>query len=192
MKQLVKIFCLVFLFSANNSIGQKDKMFSNLEEALQVNPDSVYRLDLSKQKLDKVPEELVKFKNLQQLDLSKNKLTELPNSFYFEDLRIIDLTKNKFEVFPAQLLNIKSIRNLFLGKNDIEIIPDKIGEMLNLIVLDLWYNPISELPETMVQLRNLRSLDLSGLNFNKEFQQKWTEKLSWVKIEFEAACDCSN
>ena len=60
-------------------------MFHGLEEALQVPADSVYRLDLSKNKLTDVPKEILKFKNLQELDLSKNKITALPVDFRFDD-----------------------------------------------------------------------------------------------------------
>jgi len=191
MKLVAKIFLASLLLICNAGFGQKDKMYKGLEEALAANPDSVYRLDLSKQKLSEIPKELSSFKNLQELNLSKNKITTIDASFQFDDLRILDLTKNKFEVFPVQLTSITSLRNLFLGKNNIEVIPDEIGKMHDLIVLDMWYNPIEDLPEALTELRNLRSLDLSGLNFSKSFQKKWNEKLSWVKIEFEAACDCN-
>lgn len=167
-------------------------MFDGIEEAMSVHPDSVYRLDLSKQKLTQVPKEIQNFKNLRELNLSKNKLESLPGFFLFKDLRILNLTKNKFTKYPEVINKNTGIRNLFLGKNSIDYIPESIGNLQNLIVLDLWYNPISDLPEAMESLRNLRSLDLSGLNFDDDFQRKWNAKLHWVKIEFESACDCAN
>ena len=192
MKLIANVFLISLLCVCNSGIAQKDKIYKSIEEALTVPPDSVYRLDLSKNKLTQIPQEIYQFRYLQELNLSKNKLTFIPDNFEFEDLRILDLSKNDFSEFPIQVCNIVSLRNLFLGKNELKVIPDQIGKLQSLIVLDLWYNPIDDLPEALTQLRNLRSLDLSGLNFSKTFQKKWNEKLSWVKIEFEAACDCNN
>ncbi|MEO8734193.1 MAG: hypothetical protein ABI373_07670, partial [Flavobacteriales bacterium] len=53
------------------------KTYHSLARALQ-HPDSVYRLDLSHQKLKEVPEDVRKLKNLNALDLGRNKLKELP------------------------------------------------------------------------------------------------------------------
>ena len=192
MKQLVKIFWLGILLTSSISYSQQDKMYTSLEDAMAVSPDSVFRLDLSKNRYSEIPEEIFKFKNLQELYLSKNKLDSLPAHFFFNNLRILDLSKNKFEIFPASICKNESLRNLFMGKNKMSEIPECIGNLHDLIILDIWFNPIDDLPESMTKLRNLRSLDLSGLNFTKDFQKKWTKLLPWVKIEFETACDCAN
>jgi Leucine-rich repeat (LRR) protein len=192
MKQIVKIFWLGILLVCNVSYSQPDKLYTSLEDALSVSPDSVYRLDLSKKKYTELPDEIFQFNNLRELYLSKNKLDSLPANFFFKDLRILDLSKNKFETFPTAICNNQSLRNLFMGKNKMKEIPECIGNLHDLIILDIWFNPIDDLPLSMTKLRNLRSLDLSGLNFTKDFQKKWTELLPWVKIEFEAACDCAN
>lgn len=188
----VVIIFLATLSLSKQSFAQKDRMFDSIEEAMLVNPDSVYRLDLSRKKLTDIPKEIQNFKNLRELDLSKNKLENLPDFLVFKDLRILNLTKNKFKRYPEVVNKNLSLRNLFLGKNSIDLIPESIGNLEQLIVLDLWYNPITDLPNSMEQLRNLRSLDLSGLNFDDDFQRKWNSKLHWVKIEFESACDCAN
>lgn len=167
-------------------------MFKGLDEAIAVHPDSVYRLDLSKSKLSQVPDEVLQFKNLQELNLSKNKLTSLPDKFKFDDLRSLDVSRNKFIIFPEQICQNKALRNLFMGKNEIKFIPECIGDLQSLIVFDIWFNPLEDIPESLTKLRNLRSLDLSGISFNKKQQEKWSKMLPWVKIEFEAACNCNN
>lgn len=192
MKQIVKIFWVGILLASNIGYSQPDKMYTSLEDALAVSPDSVFRLDLSKKRYTELPQEVMQFSNLRELYLSKNKLDSLPTNFFFEGLRILDLSKNKFKIFPADICKNESLRNLFMGKNKMSEIPECIGNLHDLIILDIWFNPIDDLPESMTKLRNLRSLDLSGLNFTKDFQKKWTELLPWVKIEFETACDCAN
>lgn len=191
MRLIQNVLLISILFVSSSAISQKEKLFKGLDEALQVSADSVYRLDLSKSKLTALPSEVFQFKNLRELDLSKNKLTDVKGISALTDLRILNLTKNKLSNFPEEICSLSDMRNLFLGKNNIEIIPSCIQNLQSLIVLDLWYNPIDDLPEELITLRNLRSLDLSGLNFSQSFQKKWNEKLHWVKIEFEAACDCN-
>ncbi|MBD3636024.1 MAG: leucine-rich repeat domain-containing protein [Crocinitomicaceae bacterium] len=191
MKSIVNVFWISLLLGCNICLAQEDKMFKSLEEALSVPADSVYRLDLSRNKLTAIPAEIYRFTNLRELDLSKNKLASLPKEFHFKDLRILHLTKNKFEEFPEAVCQNTSLRNLFMGKNNIKIIPDCISNLKDLIVFDIWFNPIEELPESLTQLRNLRSLDLSGITFTKEQQEKWAKMLHWVKIEFEPACKCN-
>ncbi|UKN03590.1 leucine-rich repeat domain-containing protein [Paracrocinitomix mangrovi] len=190
MKLIVSVFWISLLL-AFNSFGQKYKMYGSLEEALTAPVDSVYRLDLSKGKLTEVPKEIYRFKNLQELNLSKNKLTSLPDDMKFSDLRILDVSRNKFEKFPAAICQNTALRNLFMGKNEIESIPDCIGDLQDLQVFDIWFNPLDGLPETMSKLRNLRSLDLSGINFTKDEQLKITNLIPWVQIEFDTACNCN-
>ena len=69
----------IFLCSLSSLFGQKDKVYSDFNEALK-RPMDVYKLDLSYTKLRKVPEELAQFSNLEELDLSNNKITFVSSS----------------------------------------------------------------------------------------------------------------
>lgn len=170
--------------------SQTNHLFESLEEALQVHPDSVYRLDLSRASLKAIPSEIISFKNLRELDLSKNKLTELPDNFIFENLEVLHLTKNKFEIFPAVICKNKNLKQLFLGKNHLSEIPECISELSELVIFDIWFNTISVIPDSITQLKKLKSFDLRGMNYSEEFQKEWREKLPWVTIQFDVGCDC--
>ena len=68
--------------------------FRSLEEAIQ-NADSVFILTLKKQKIEKFPEEIFKFKNLQRLDLSKNKIQLVPRNIeQLSKLEYLNMSKN--------------------------------------------------------------------------------------------------
>ena len=173
-----------------SSFGTASRIFTSIEEAKTVPADSVFRLDLSKQKLRTIPEEVYTFKNLRELYLAKNKLTELPTNFVFEKLEVLDLTKNDFIIFPTIICQNTNLTKLLMGKNKITALPDCIGQLKNLVILDVWFNPLTELPISLTQLKKLRSLDLRGVNYSFKFQKKWNELLPWVKIEFDLGCDC--
>ena len=81
--------CFLGVFSSLNAIAQNPesvpdtgqvahKVYRSYGEGLN-NPDSVFVLDLSKQKRKTLPEEVRQFRNLQELRLSKNALTMLPD-----------------------------------------------------------------------------------------------------------------
>ena len=187
-KLFVLIFWLnLFFISAN---AQENKIYTSLEDAAKVHPDSVYRLDLSKNRLTEIPQVVFDFKNLISLDLSKNKLTNLPSNFIFKHLEVLNLTKNKFTLFPEAICKNTALKQLLLGKNYLSELPECIGDLSELVILDAWFNTITVIPESIVKLKKLRSIDFRGMNYSDEFQQKWRDLLPWVNIEFDLGCDC--
>lgn len=179
-------------FLALNGFGQKNRLFKSIEETIGIPADSVYRLDLSKSKITTLPQEVLQFTNLQELYLSKNKLTTLPDNFYFPNLTTLDISQNKLTAFPSVICKNTSLKQLFLNKNKLTVIPPCISELKELIVFEAWFNAISDLPETFVELRKLRFVDLQGVTYSKKFQDKWRKAMPWVKFEFNTGCDCNN
>lgn len=169
---------------------QSEPNYLNLKEANQLNPDSVFYLDLSREGLKEIPVEILKFKHLKGLDLSNNKLDSLPANFLFPKLEILNLNNNKFRVFPSVICLHTSLSHLMIAKNHLSEIPSCIGELYNLENLEIWFNVITILPETLAQLNKLKSIDIRGMNYSEEFQEKWNTLLPRTKIEFDNGCDC--
>lgn len=187
-----KIFaCLLLLFVYNYSFTQTTFKTYTWDEAKLLPIDSVFSITFEKEKLDSIPIELIKFIQLKRLDLSKNNITQLPPSFIqLNKLEVLDLGKNKLATFPIEICQLNNLKQLKLNRNFFEYIPDCICNLTKLEYLDLWSTPLSEFPEAFTLLKSLKVLDCRGVSHGPKFQKKWIDKLSWVKIEFDQACDC--
>jgi len=113
-----------------------DTYFS-LEKAKQT-PLKVFKLDLSKNALTNVPNEIKQFKNLQKLILSDNLLIEIPDWIsQLESLQYIYLSNNQFHEFPTSLTEVKSLILIDLSCNPIRYVTTDIKKCSNLEVLNL-------------------------------------------------------
>ncbi len=166
------------------------RTFTSLEKALK-DPLSVFRLDLSGDRLKVLPEDVRKFKNLNSLELRNNKLKELPEWIgELEFLQEIDLGHNKLEVFPAAVCKLKHLKKLVASQNEIPSLPGCIGGLEKLVVLDLWSNDIGALPPEAENLKALRFLDLRVIQMNEEEQAAIRELVPWATMYFSNPCNC--
>lgn len=184
--------CLL-LWTSWNAAAQDTLKIYTWEEALQASPDSVYGLDASKLKWDSLPARIFMFTKLRYLNISKNRLTDLPQQIsVFKDLMVIDVSRNKLETFPVALCQTTQIRKLLLSRNLIPAIPACIGYYKQLTVLDIWDNPIRSLPEELMKVKTLKTIDLRGILFNAAFQEKWITSMPETKWYFDPPCHCLN
>ena len=194
-------FALIFLLTCSTSLfaqtpaAWKDELDEvkvyTWEEAKSADPDTIYGISLSKLKLEELPSELSKFKNLRVLNLHRNKLTKLPDFICeFKNLEDLTVSRNKLELFPLQVCRMPSIKRLVLNQNFFENIPDCIGFSTELRYLDLYDTPIRSLPNSLTELKHLEEIDFSGIRFGPTFQENWIGLLPNVKLIFDAPCDC--
>ncbi|WP_445710591.1 leucine-rich repeat domain-containing protein [Flavobacterium sp.] len=85
--------------------------------------DSVYRLDLSEQKLTKIPEIVSKLNNLQELNLSQNNLSNLNGFENISNLQVLNIGMNNFKIFPIEITKFKSLKSLSIWWNEIKTFP---------------------------------------------------------------------
>lgn len=85
-------------------------VYEDLYEALE-NPEQVVKLDISMQKLTKIPPEIAKLTNLECLDLSFNRFSDLPQELkQLKKLRYINLAGTRFLMkAPSVLREIPSL-----------------------------------------------------------------------------------
>lgn len=188
------LFVLLFLSSTFFTIANKEVdtiHYVTLEQAHSMEIEEVTAIDLSKRKLTALPKELSKYKFLRHLNLSKNKLSEVPEFISsFERLIDIDLSKNNLTVFPTEICKIKSLERLLLSQNPFTHISESIVNLDKLRYIDLWETPLETFPNAFLSMKNLKYIDMRGIVYGPTYQQKWLRGLHWVKIEFDAPCDC--
>ncbi|CAF3746536.1 unnamed protein product [Rotaria sp. Silwood1] len=140
-------------------------------------------LNLSNNNLHTNLHELTCLKALTYLDLSFNHLYELDHDFkLLTCLKILKLNKNKFTKFPSWLYEMSNINNnnekyiaetlleLYMSDNTIESIPEEIVHMINLQTIDLSNNQFLKFPDTLVLLEQLTTFIYSqehGIHINK-------------------------
>lgn len=166
------------------------RTFRSLEKALE-NPDQVYRLDLSGQKLKEVPEGVFRLKNLNALDLSGNKLKVLPDRLQeLQYLQQFRASRNKLTELPESFCRSVHLKRLDLSRNALTGLPTCIGAFTQLVSLDLWDNDLADFPEEMADLKSLRFLDLRAIQFEVPEMEHLQSLMPAVKIFFSQPCNC--
>jgi Leucine-rich repeat (LRR) protein/ribosomal protein S18 acetylase RimI-like enzyme len=128
--------------------------------------DQITRLDLSKNNLKELPDEIGILTHLVVLNLANNKLKELPKSFaHLKALTNLDLRRNNLEEFPEPLFSLE-LRSLNLSSNRLESLTF-LEHFKELRVLDLGHNNIEKITLSLDPNNQLRTLNLSH-NFLKD------------------------
>ncbi|CAN5425978.1 hypothetical protein BH11BAC2_BH11BAC2_12140 [soil metagenome] len=170
----------------------QQKVFRSLAAA-QLQPDSVFRLDLSKKKLKSLPEEIKNFKNLQELKISRNDLKELPEWIGdLQNLTSLDASNNELAALPPEIGKLKNLVFLGLNRNIIESLPHEIGMLSKLEIIEMWDNELDSIPDEMKNLHSLRVFELRGILFTESAQRQIEELLPDTQIYFSPSCNCGD
>jgi Leucine-rich repeat (LRR) protein len=106
-----------------------------------VNPTSVFRLNLRNQPYAEVPMSVFQMPNLVLLNFGNDGLTSV----------------------PPEIGDLQNLQSLYLNQNpQLTNLPDTIGNLKNLRILSLYGDGLTSLPTSIVELTNLTILGLSG------------------------------
>jgi internalin A len=125
-------------------------------------------IDLSGNPFGKMPELLLKMKQLEVLKSTSIGLTSIPEGIgQLSKLTELDLSNNQITSIPEAIAQLSNLTWLDLGDNQITVIPEAIGQLSNLIWLSLNENQITVIPdglaklcEALVKLPSLKQLYL--------------------------------
>lgn len=133
------------------------------KKAVRMTPDGRRRLTLSNMGITIFPKCILKLTNVDELDLSRNQIQKLPDNIgNFLSLRWLDLHSNKLESVPESIGNLVGLTHLNLSNNRLMSagLPSTLGLLTGLKSLNLGMNQLDTLPTTMVALESLQELGL--------------------------------
>ena len=126
------------------------------------------RLNLSGNKISKIPDTIGLLVQLQKLNLSINQISEIPDTIgSLVQLQELDLSNNKISKIPDTIGLLVQLQELYLSSNKISEIPDTIGSLVQLQELYLSNNKISKIPNTIGSLAQLQKLNLFNNQISK-------------------------
>jgi len=114
-----------------------------------------------------IPPGLSNLSNLEALDISKNDLISLPNDISkLAKLKSLDLSDNPIgenivEIL-SQLSELKDLERLVFENCNLDSLSKGIGELKGLTLLNLRQNRLTALPSNLKELSQLETLILSG------------------------------
>jgi len=186
---MLRQLCLLLLFSNCTLLANAQAV--KWQDALQMDPASVNSLDCSGLKWDSLPAALFKFVWLDSLDLSKNKLTFLSDEMQvFTTLKHLKIGKNKLDHFPLVLCQLPSLAYLSLERNELRILPDQMSSLTQLQTLDLYGNAIEQFGEGIFLLPDLRVLNIEGVMYGTIFAKQLLARLPQTKVLIDPPCKC--
>ncbi len=119
-------------------------------------------LELWRQSLESLPDEIGELSNLTSLKLDDNLLKELPESMAeLEGLESLNLQNNKLKSIPEVVFKLKYLKALFLGGNKSIALNPELFQMQGLKYLSLENIRLSEVPQGLEGMKNLEYLNLS-------------------------------
>lgn len=119
-------------------------------------------LNLSRCELRALPPELFRyFTGLESLNLSKNFLETLPEEIgLLSELKELCLSDNDLKLLPSGIGKLSFLTHLECNSNVLESMPDEICELNRLKTLHLCCNRLQQLPQNLGNLQKLKSLSL--------------------------------
>ncbi|CAH0722441.1 unnamed protein product, partial [Brenthis ino] len=115
--------------------------------------ESLRNLDLSKNKISQIPEDLSLLKLLKQLNLSSNNIQIIPASLSnLKKLELLNISFNSISTLPDSLLNLSNLKQIYLNNNKFKTFPKQLLGLHSLEVIDLSNNKMTEIPSGMSNL----------------------------------------
>uniref|UniRef100_A0A8C6ABA4 Leucine rich repeats and calponin homology domain containing 1 n=1 Tax=Marmota marmota marmota TaxID=9994 RepID=A0A8C6ABA4_MARMA len=138
--------------------------------------------DLSKNRLVEVPMELCHFVSLEILNLYHNCIRVIPEAIInLQMLTYLNLSRNQLSALPACLCGLP-LKVLIASNNKLGSLPEEIGQLKQLMELDVSCNEITALPPQIGQLKSLRELNVRR-NYLKVLPPELVD-LPLVKFDF--------
>lgn len=144
-------------FDKNKDEHTEMEVYKNLEL------NKVKHLNLSNNYLSCIDSKITSFQNLESLDISINKLERLPRQICeLGNLKKLIAHNNPLFQLPQKLASFQMLEILDISNTELHDIPNSIQYLNNLKVLKLNNCKISVLPKEIFYLPNINTIELNG------------------------------
>ncbi|XP_054019087.1 leucine-rich repeat and calponin homology domain-containing protein 1 [Dryobates pubescens] len=165
-----------------NLSGRNLKEFPRSAATLSHDLSDTVRADLSKNRLAEVPTELCHFVSLETLNLYHNCIKIVPDAIVnLQMLTYLNLSRNQLSSLPACLCGLP-LKVLIASNNKLGSLPEEIGQLKQLMELDVSCNEITTLPQQIGKLKCLKELNVRR-NYLEVLPQELVQ-LPLVKFDF--------
>uniref|UniRef100_A0A803YKR1 Disease resistance R13L4/SHOC-2-like LRR domain-containing protein n=1 Tax=Meleagris gallopavo TaxID=9103 RepID=A0A803YKR1_MELGA len=197
-RDLASVPAQVFGLDELQALEMSPERESCLRYRMELLPREISRLKnltllyMDSNNLKKIPAEIGTLRHLERLTLSNNHLSSLPPEMgALQRLHSLHLANNNLTHLPAALCQLSSLTFLDLSDNKIRTIPSSIRQLEKLETLLLLFNSLENLPEDVCLLRNLRTLWL-GNNHLRSLPPRFGElvNLDWGSFGMELWLSC--
>lgn len=138
--------------------------------------------DFSKNRLTEVPVEVCHFVSLEALNLYQNCIKVIPDTLSnLQMLTYLNISRNQLSSLPACICGLP-LKVLIASNNKLGFLPEEIGQLQQLMELDISCNEITSLPQQVGLLKSLRELNVRR-NYLKILPQEIVD-LPLVKLDF--------
>ncbi|CAF1367572.1 unnamed protein product [Adineta steineri] len=133
-----------------------------------------------------IPREFNQLRNLHTLIMAECTLKQIPVAVWNTiSIQTLDISRNKVGFIVGDIGNLSDIRHLRLSQMDLDTLPPEIGFCDKLETIDLTGNPIDNLPETLVECRQLYEFKINYKTFYKLLDNYMLELIDEGKIRSE-------
>jgi Leucine-rich repeat (LRR) protein len=135
---------------------------ANEESVDELSYRDVFFLNLSRNKLNRVPSATKFMRSLRILDFCDNDVDVLPEQLghHCSLLEVLLMDRNQLSAFCDSIQNLNRLRRLSCAQNQLKFLPDFIGRLTSLTELNFDRNSISNFPIAMGTLTQLTSLSV--------------------------------
>nr|XP_046267545.1 volume-regulated anion channel subunit LRRC8C [Scatophagus argus]XP_046267555.1 volume-regulated anion channel subunit LRRC8C [Scatophagus argus] len=154
------------VFSLNNmqELDLKENRLTTVEEILSLQHcRRLTTLRLWHNKITYIPDHISKLHSLEMLDVSWNKLRKLPSRlFYCTKLRHLDVSHNQLTSLPSEVGILQGLQFFSAAFNSLETLPEELFSCKRLKTLALGNNSLSSLSSRVANLAQLVRLEIKG------------------------------
>jgi hypothetical protein len=168
-KTLAWLPCLRTLYLTDNDLAAIPSTVFDLAD--------LHTLSIGDNQLTEVPEAIGDMTSLADLSLYDNQLRDLPKSLAKCPLTFLHLGDHQWEEPPAVLGDCTKLETLWIASRALKRLPAAICKLPNLKELMLWYSSVTEVPDEIYEMKQLKELRIKNNPLPDEVYKKLAEAL---------------